>query len=69
MQGKVDERIAQLAAAEPGGLDGEAAVEAALGDVPADPTRFSDEAMGIDDDLRAMRQAGAATRRPGDGQG
>jgi hypothetical protein len=58
---KVDARIVELSAAdqaEAGGLPGADDVSTA----PADPRAFSDVEMGIDDDLRAMRLAGQATR-------
>jgi hypothetical protein len=57
----VDARIVELSAAdqaEAGGLPGADDVSTA----PADPRAFSDVEMGIDDDLRAMRLAGQATR-------
>lgn len=63
---QIDARIAVLTAtgAEDAEADGEAGT--APPDGPLDPTRFSDEAMGIDDDLREMRAAGAATRNTTD---
>jgi hypothetical protein len=63
---KVDARIAELELLAPEGA-GEAAADAALDAAPVDPTGFSDEAMGIDDDLREMREAGGGPRRGREG--
>lgn len=61
---QIDARIAVLTAA--GTEDPQADAGEGAADGPLDPARFSDEAMGIDDDLREMRSAGTATKRPVD---
>jgi hypothetical protein len=62
VQQKVDARIAVLlAAGDQPDADGTIASDDDA-TAPADPRAFSDVEMGIDDDLRAMRQAGQATR-------
>lgn len=66
VQQKVDARIAVLLAGDVADADADTADPAAGTGIdagaPADPRAYSDVEMGIDDDLRAMRQAGQATR-------
>lgn len=61
VQQKVDARIAELVTGDQPDADGVPANDEDAA-APVDPRAFSDVEMGIDDDLRAMRQAGQSTR-------